>query len=29
MFAHLWILCPEVHRGGDEEDVITAGNGIV
>ena len=29
MFAHLWILCREVQRGGDEEDVIAAGDGVV
>jgi hypothetical protein len=29
MFAHLWILRPEVHRGGNEEGVIAAGNGVV
>jgi len=29
MFAHLWILCLEVQRGGDEEDVIAAGDGVV
>jgi hypothetical protein len=29
MHMHLWILCREVHRCGDEEDVVAAGDGVV